>query len=46
MEDTRVIVNVLKAIGFLVLIFGTMLYHDMIPLFKKEVPIDASESLL
>jgi len=41
-----VIVNVLKAIGFLVLIFGTMLYHDMIPIFKKKEPEDISESLL
>lgn len=36
MEDTRVVVNILKAIGFIVLILGTLLYHDLIPIFVKK----------
>lgn len=36
MEDTRVVVNILKAVGFVVLIFGTLLYHDLVPLFVKK----------
>ncbi len=36
MEDTRVIVNVLKAIGFGVLIVGTLMYHELIPVCSKK----------
>lgn len=36
MEDTRVVVNVLKGIGFLVLITGTLMYHDLIPICAKR----------
>ena len=45
MEDTRVIVNILKALGFFILIFGTLLYHDLVPLFKKE-KIEQTETLI
>jgi hypothetical protein len=46
-EDTSVLVNVLKAIGFLVLIAGTLLYHDLLPLpCLKRSEIDHGESLL
>jgi hypothetical protein len=46
MEDTRVVVNILKGLGFLVLIFGTMLYHDMIPYFKSKEANEVNETLL
>jgi hypothetical protein len=36
MEDTRVVVNILKAVGFVVLILGTLMYHDLIPIFVKK----------
>ena len=42
LEDTSVLVNILKALCFVILIFGTMLYHDMIPWFGPKV----HESLL
>lgn len=31
MEDTRTVVNVLKGLGFVVLIMGTLMYHELIP---------------
>ncbi len=31
MEDTRIVVNVLKGLGFIVLILGTLIYHELIP---------------
>jgi hypothetical protein len=36
LEDTSVLVNILKALCFAILIFGTMLYHDMIPWFGPK----------
>lgn len=30
MEDTRVVVNILKGLGFVVLILGTLMYHDLV----------------
>ena len=42
LEDTSVVVNILKALCFAILIFGTMLYHDMLPCFGPKV----HESLL
>ena len=42
LEDTSIVVNILKALCFVILIFGTMLYHDMIPWFGPKV----HESLL
>ena len=36
MEDKRVVVNILKGIGFLVLIFGTLLYHELIPICQSK----------
>ena len=42
LEDTSILVNILKALCFVILIFGTMLYHDMLPWFGSK----ARESLL
>ncbi len=42
LEDTSVLVNILKALCFVILIFGTMLYHEMLPCFGAKV----HESLL
>jgi hypothetical protein len=36
MEDTRVVVNVLKGLGFVVLILGTLIYHEMIPVCMRK----------
>ena len=44
MEDTRVIVNVLKAIGFVTLIIGTLMYHNLIPCCEKKE--ESNETLL
>lgn len=33
-ENTGVLVNILKAVGFVVLIVGTMMYHELIPICK------------
>lgn len=35
-ENTNVVVNILKAIGFAVLIIGTLMYHELIPICKKK----------
>lgn len=35
LEDLSILVNILKFIGFTVLILGTMLYHEMLPCFRK-----------
>ena len=35
MEDTRLWVNLLKGLAFSLLITGTLLYHDIIPLFRR-----------
>lgn len=42
LEDTSILVNVLKALCFAILIFGTMLYHNMLPWFGSKT----HESLL
>ena len=36
MEDTRVVVNVLKGLGFVVLIVGTLMYHELIPVCARK----------
>lgn len=36
MEDTRVVVNVLKGVGFVVLIVGTLMYHELIPVCARK----------
>lgn len=36
LEDTSVVVNILKGLCFVILIFGTMLYHDMLPCFVNK----------
>lgn len=35
-ESTSVVVNILKTIGFLVLIFGTLMYHELIQIFVES----------
>ena len=40
------VVNLLKALGFFVLIFGTLLYHDLIPLFKAKKKQEMERSTL
>ena len=40
------VVNLLKALGFFVLIFGTLLYHDLIPLFKAKKREEERSTLL
>lgn len=35
-ENTNVVVNILKAIGFAVLIIGTLMYHELIPICKRK----------
>ena len=40
------VVNLLKALGFFVLIFGTLLYHDLIPLFKAKKREEVRSTLL
>ena len=34
MEDTRWVVNVLKGVCFAILIIGTLMYHELIPICK------------
>lgn len=36
LEDTTIYVNIIKFVGFIILIVGTMIYHDIIPLFNKK----------
>jgi hypothetical protein len=36
-EDTNTWANILKGLCFIILIFGTLLYHDMIPYFNGKM---------
>jgi hypothetical protein len=37
LEDTSIVINILKGLCFVILIFGTMLYHDMLPWFAPKI---------